>query len=262
MILKVNDNLKRRFWEYVSYEESINLFIIGDVENYGFDTDFQDVWFQIDENDNITSVILKYYSSLTIYSYKNDFDINELILHIKDLNIKAINGKKSVIDRLTSKYKDFREKKECYFCSLKKINEIDFDNAQKYKIEKGEIGDLEDIRRLLSKNKDFNLKDYIQSKTHQLKTKSARVYFIKEEEKIVSTAATGIENSFLAMINAVATDKSYRKKGLATYIVYNLSKNLLEEGKSPCLFYHNEEAGNIYHKIGYEQQDNWIMLFK
>ena len=47
MITKVNGDLEKAFWEYVSHEERINLFIIGDVENYGLETDFQEIWLQM-----------------------------------------------------------------------------------------------------------------------------------------------------------------------------------------------------------------------
>ncbi|MEF9992048.1 MAG: GNAT family N-acetyltransferase [Romboutsia sp.] len=262
MILKVNKDLKSQFWEYVSYEESINIFIIGDVESYGFDTEFQEVWFQLDNEKNITSLILRYYSSLIIYSYKNDFDVDELIEHINSLDIKVINGKKSVIDKLIGKYTNFKYKKESYFCSLKNISNMDFSNMDNYKIEEALTADLEDIYSLLSEIEDFKLDNYVELKKHQLKTNSARVYLIKENNKVISTCATGIENSFLAMVNAVATDEKYRNRGLATYIVYKISKHLLEEGKTPCLLYCNKEVSNIYRSIGYREEDKWVMIYK
>lgn len=262
MILKIGDDFKKKFWEYVSYEECINLYIIADVESYGFETEFLNVWMQVDDENNACSIILRYYSTLIVYSYKNDFDVDELIQHIESLDIDAINGKKSVIDRLCTKFNNYKDKKECYFCSLTKLNDLSFDDSKDFKIEEAGVKDLEDVFKLLKKNEDFKLENYIQSKSRQIKTKSGRVYFIKKDNKVISTCGTGIENSFLAMINGVATEENYRNKGLATYLVYTLSKKLLEEEKYPCLFYHNKDAGKIYYKIGYKPEDNWVMLFK
>lgn len=262
MILEVNDQLKRQFWEYISHEECINLYIIADVESYGFETEFQKVWIQVNKENNICAVMLKYYSTLIIYSYKNDYDLDELILHIDNLDINIINGKKSVIEKLITKYHNYKDKKEYYFCRLKKLNSLNFEHLKNYKIQEARVRDLEDVYSLLRRNKDFNLENYIKSKTHQIKTKSGRVYFIKQNNKVISTCATGIENDFLAMINGVATTEDYRNNGLATYLVYNLSKVLLSEGKYPCLFYHNEEAGKIYEIIGYKSEDNWTVLSK
>ncbi len=63
---------------------------------------------------------IKNKSTLIIYSFKNNFDIGEMKNHIKDLDVESISGKKCVIDRLISKYKDFYEKLDNKFCVLKK----------------------------------------------------------------------------------------------------------------------------------------------
>lgn len=261
MIVEVNENLENKFWEYISYEEGINLFILGDVENYGFNTKFQKVWIQLNE-EKITSVILRYYTSLIIYSYKNNFNILELINHINSLEIDNISGKKEVIDRLLSVYTEFKIKKESDFCSLKKINNLDFSNIKHYKIEKAKLDDLEKIFKLLNSLEEFVMSDYIKAKTIQLKTDSGRIYIIRQDKEIIATVSTGIETSFLAMISDVFTHKKYRNKKLASYIVYTLSKELLSEGKTPCLFYSNEIAGKVYKNIGYKKDNTWSTLIK
>ena len=261
MITKVNESLENAFWEYVSHEERINLFIIGDVENYGFETDFQDVWFQMND-DKIVAVMLRYYKSLIIYSYENDYNIDEMIDHINSLDIKEISGKKIVIDRLLTKYKDFKKSKETQFCSLKTLKEIDVLNLKDNKIEKAEMSDLKDLNDFICSVEDMYTEDYIETKTKQLKEKNTRIYFIKQDDKIVSTTSTGIETSFLAMVCGTCTDVNYRNQGLATLMTYTLSKELVNEGKIPCLFYSSEVAGRIYKKIGYEIDANWSMLLK
>lgn len=261
MIAKVNESLENAFWEYVSHEERINLFIIGDVENYGFETDFQDVWFQMND-DKIVAVMLRYYKSLIIYSYENDYNIDEMIDHINSLDIKEISGKKIVIDRLLTKYKDFKKSKETQFCSLKTLKEIDVLNLKDNKIEKAEISDLKELNDFICSVEDMYTEDYIETKTKQLKEKNTRIYFIKQDDKIVSTTSTGIETSFLAMVCGTCTDVNYRNQGLATLMTYTLSKELVNEGKIPCLFYSSEVAGRIYKKIGYEIDANWSMLLK
>ena len=259
MIVEVKNNFENEFWEYISYEESINVFILGDVENYGFKSEFQDVWVQINEN-KITSVILRYYTCLIIYSYENDFDTNELINHINSLKIEEISGKKEVIDKLIKKYKNFKDKKDSSFCSLYKIKDMDFNDFKKYEIQKGKVEDLEEILKLLNSEKNFAMSDYIKSKTLQLKSKSGRLYIMKSDQKIICTVSTGIETSFLAMITDVFTDEKFRNQKLASYMVYTLSKELLNEGKTPCLFYSNEIAGKVYKNTGFQENNIWSSI--
>ncbi|MCC0785057.1 GNAT family N-acetyltransferase [Clostridioides sp. ES-S-0108-01] len=261
MIVKIDNTLEKEFWQYVSHEESLNLFIIGYVENYGFSSHSQDIWFQLKDG-NITSIILKNKSTLIIYSLKNNFDIGEMKNHIKGLDVESISGKKCVIDRLIREYKDFYEKLDNKFCILKEIKEIDFSNMKEYKIEKAQEKDVDEIGKLLNKS-DYKIsQNYIEDRKEHLKEGNVRAYFIKNNDTMISTVSTGMETSFLAMIVSVSTDKEYRRRGFASYIVYNLSKELLLEGKVPCLFYNDDIAGKIYHNIGYKEINEWTILFK
>ncbi|MGL5330756.1 MAG: GNAT family N-acetyltransferase [Peptostreptococcaceae bacterium] len=263
MITKVDESLEKSFWEYISHEESINLFIIGDVENYGLETEFQEIWFQI-ENEKIVLVMLKYYRSLVIYSYENDFNVEEVIDFINQLDIKQISGKKSVIDKLIGKYRDYKKCEITNFLTLKKLNEINFLDIESKIMQKANEYDLEELNTFLSSIEEIHSKDYIKSKNMQLKDKSSRIYFIKENDKIISTISTGIESSFLAMICDVGVDKEHKNIESITYMIYTMSKELVKEGKMPCLFYKNKDrlVGEIYEKIGYEKLDNWSILLK
>jgi hypothetical protein len=42
----------------------------------------------------------------------------------------------------------------------------------------------------------------------------------------------------------------------------SLCRDLLGEGKTLCLFYDNPRAGSVYHRLGFETIDQWLMLIK
>lgn len=260
MILKVNDKFKRKFWEYVSHEECINLYIIADVESYGFETEFQNVWMQVDNKDDVTSIILKYHKNLIIYSYENNYDLEEMITHIKHLDIEYINGKKSVIDKLITGNLCYSNIKECVFSTLKNLNDLDFTNINRYKVHKADLKDLKNVYNLLCDKEEYKLQDYLQLKSYQLKTNSCRIYYIKKDKELISTCSTSVENDFLGMLSGLTTKDEYRKQGLATYLVYSISKSLLAEGKHPCVIYFDKELEKIYKKIGYEVKEGWTIL--
>ncbi|HGM3373592.1 TPA: GNAT family N-acetyltransferase, partial [Clostridioides difficile] len=220
-----------------------------------------DIWSQVKDG-NITSIILKNKSTLIIYSFKNNFDIEEMKNHIKNLDVESISGKKCVIDRLISEYKNFYEKLDNKFCVLKEMKEIDFSNMKGYKIENAQEKDIDEIGKLLNRSDYKVSKNYIEERKEHLKEGNVRAYFIRKNDTMISTVSTGMETSFLAMVVSISTDKRYRGKGLASYMVYNLSKELLLEGKVPCLFYNNDIAGKIYHNIGYKEVNEWTILFK
>lgn len=68
------------------------------------------------------------------------------------------------------------------------------------------------------------------------------------------------ENSKSAMVIDVATVKEYRNKGLMSKCLSKLCMDVMSEGKTLCLFYDNPKAGSVYHKLGFNTIDNWMMI--
>lgn len=182
--------------------------------------------------------------------------------YIKDLDVESISGKKCVIDRLISKYKDFYEKLDNKFCVLKEIKEIDFFNMKEYKIENVQEKDIDEIGKFLNRLDYKVSKNYIEERKEYLKEGNVRVYFIRNDDIMISIVLIGMEISFLVMVVFVSIDKRYRGKGFVSYMVYNLSKELLLEGKVLCFFYNNDVVGKIYYNIGYKEINEWIIFFK
>ena len=67
MLRLANEKNRREVLDYCLEEPNINLFIIGDIENFGFDKDFQDVWIQYKE-EIITGIVLRYHTNFIVYS--------------------------------------------------------------------------------------------------------------------------------------------------------------------------------------------------
>ena len=47
MLIKANEEHRFKIMDYCKAEPSKNLFIMGDIENFGFNSDFQDVWMPV-----------------------------------------------------------------------------------------------------------------------------------------------------------------------------------------------------------------------
>ena len=78
--------------------------------------------------------------------------------------------------------------------------------------------------------------------------------------QMMSVSQTTAENSRSAMIVGVATAKAYRNRGLMRVCLSKLCADVLSEGKTLCLFYDNPKAGSVYHKLGFESIDKWVMI--
>ena len=244
MILKLNDRHKDIVLNYVGKEPSINLFIIGDIEQYGFDKDFQEVWGSFDEKNNLTGVLLRYNNNFIPYIENLNEDVSEFKKIIKSYKVKDI-------------FNDFEEK-YMYFCQLKEKSKLlKWDDSIKVATEK----DASRIHELIDTIDEFSVQDSIKEIEEKIRDNNKVVYYIENEKKeIITVSQITAENSKSAMVVGVATRKDYREKGYMSKCLSKLCSDFIDKNKSLCLFYDNPKAGSVYKKIGFEEIGTWIML--
>lgn len=257
MIKKLTQQDNEKLMEYLKEEKSFNLFIIGDVENFGYNKDFQEVYAEIDKSGNIIGVLLRYYHYYVAYS-KGDFDVDGFVQIIKkDKDFEVLSGKKKIIEKFADKI-NFGNKRELYFAELtddKLLEDIDLSMVRKAKME-----DVELIFELREQIEEFDITPSSRETFKQaIETGTGRTFFIEKDNKAVACASTTAENSLSAMVVGVCTLSQYRKMGFATKCMTVLCKEVLEEGKELCLFYDNPEAGKIYKRIGFKDIGKWSM---
>ena len=253
MIKKCKEQDKNYLLDYLYKDKVMNLFAIGDILNFGVDTDTMDVWIDVEEN-TIKTVYLKYLGNMVISSNSDTID-NDFVLHLIDtyghLNI---NGKTSVLSQV--KFPSDYRVKHCYFASIEQVNDsflnddvtikrITMEQANEYfAVQQSIFGD--------------HLK-FADIKNNLEHPKSARYYALMIDSKIVSIAASTAECEGLAMIVGVGTLEQYRQNGYASKLVAKLSYDLLQENKMPCLFYNNPTAASIYMKLGFKQRGEYTI---
>ena len=259
MIRKLNKEDEERVMEYLTKEPALNLFMIGDIENYGFDNEeFQEMWGEFDKTREFKAVLLRYYDNNIIYSC-GQYDAEAIADIIKNNDPKMVTGKKSCVDKLAP-YLDIAKKRDTYFAKLDKVGEL-YEGELLSEIHKTKLEDVKLIWDLHQRIDEFNSLDSIERKEKKYKDNTGRGYHIYNEtkDKVISCAETTAENSFSAMIVGVATDPEHREKGLASAVMSKLCKEVLSEGKELCLFYDNPAAGKIYKRIGFEDIGTWSM---
>jgi uncharacterized protein len=258
MLLKVNEVLKETLLNYVKQEPAINLFIIGDIEQYGLNQEFQEVYLQYNANHQITSCLLRYYTSVVFYSHTKAFQVDEIINILKTLKFDRLSGKKECLDLLVPHLEQILKIEDCFFCECPHGNQL---VKPEVHIKQAGLSDLPKLYECL-KHTDFHITNYIESNTRKLEQKSGRIYYVENNDnEVISTAGTSIETSVSAMIGGVTTLHTHRNQGLASQIVSQLASDLLSEGKTPCLFYFNQAAGSIYHRIGFQDIGLWTLVW-
>jgi len=261
MIRKLTNQDYDQCYQFVSTKPAENLFIIGDIEAFGFDEEFQSLWGEFDENGRLKAVLLKYYENYIPYA-SSDFDAKGFANIInEDPQFEMLSG----IEEITSKIEPYinrplQHKRNLFYAKLDTMNyldlSIDFSEVK--------IADFDDIPRiadLYTKTPEFTRDgaSYKESLQRSMEKGVARTYYIERDGTMVSSASTAAENSQSAMIVGVCTLSEYKRKGLATKCMTKLCYDLLTTGRSLCLFYDNPEAGNIYKRIGFQDIGKWMM---
>ncbi|SCK03856.1 Predicted acetyltransferase [uncultured Clostridium sp.] len=259
------ENDRREILEYCLEERNINLFIIGDIENFGFDKEFQNVWIQYNE-ESITGIILRYHTNFIVYSKKLDIDFEEVVELLIKNDAKVISGKLSVVNRIYEFIDSNYNKREMFFCEFRDESKLEV--VCEKSIEIATADDSMDIAKAYGDIKEFegmysnDINERYNQINNRIISKEGIHIFIKENGKIIAHGNTTATTTVNSMIGGIFTTPEHRNKGLASKVVTELVRLLLKEGKSACLFFDNEEAGKIYYRLGFENIDKWCMLIK
>lgn len=258
MLRKANESHRQMILDYCKDEPSINLFIIGDIERYGFDSDIQDVWFQ--GNHEPTGIVLRYYDNLILYS-KEKLDYDEILKIISTYPIRVISGKQSLIEPFYPYVEDQFNKRLMNFCELRSK-----DLLVPYNVETAKEADALDIAIKYGEFEAFkhlysdDVNDRAKQIANRISSKEGQHMFIKREKDIIAHGNTAAENQFAGMIGGVFTDKKYRKQGYAKQIVSALSAHLINQNKYACLFYSSEASEKLFKSLGFKDIDKWMIL--
>ncbi|MDB8789678.1 GNAT family N-acetyltransferase [Romboutsia sp. 1001216sp1] len=255
MILKIDEKYHKKVVDYLSKEPEFNLFIVGDIERFGYDNSFFSVWADIDRSGNIEGVLVKYLDFLTFYSHSK-FNVKRFSNFIDKLDYTEISGKTACLEKF-EKNLNINRKRIVSFCKLLTTKNLEntMKSANVKKIRFGNIGKVVKLYEVIEEFENTtveNIKNLL---------KTGRGYYIPCDKQVVAMAKSTLESQKYGLIVGVGTHPNYRNKGYATVCISKLCRELLEEGKIPCLFYDNEEAGKIYRKLGFKEIGKWSIYY-
>jgi uncharacterized protein len=258
MIRKLTDKDHEQVLAFLSEEPSINLFIIGDIEAFGYTSESQEIWAEFDDQSTIKAVLLRFHQSFIPYA-KGEFDTSGFVSIMKNYSQPILLSGKSDIVAKFEAFDDLQlgKKQVTYFAECRTDECLSPDEVV-YK--KASLEDEDQILQLRQTIEEFHVRsDARDVLVQSMEANTSRTYFTEENGILTSCVSTAAENSISAMIVGVCTRKEYRRNGLATSIMQNLFQDVLEEGKTLCLFYDNPEAGRIYKRLGFKDIGMWTM---
>jgi predicted GNAT family acetyltransferase len=264
--------------ELLIREPAFNLFLIGDIENYGMAAPFQQVWGDFDSRGLLQAVLLRYYNSFLAYA-PNHCDLRGFARTIrKQMRAEILSGHAETIERFQPLLGGGRLKQTHYAELPNTAASLTLSpsfqplspsllpppttDASQAMPRKATLADVPAIFALKRQIAEFRLVPTAEESFRRaLSIGAGRSYLIWANGKVVSIASTTAENSRSAMVVGVCTHPDYRRQGLATACIQALCRELLNEGKLLCLFYDNPQAGSIYRRLGFRELGKWGMLY-
>ncbi|MGH0054236.1 MAG: GNAT family N-acetyltransferase [Sphaerochaetaceae bacterium] len=247
--------------KYISAEKEMNLFIEGDIEQYGLETETVTLYAFGKDWD---CLLLKYYSNFMITSTKETYDARQVAEFLKGQNMQCLSADELLLKQIQP-YFPFAEIHGTFLCRLERESFQKLP-AQAISVSKLTREHAQMVVDLYKQIEEF-ARPYIEKEAEKLEETRSNFdnggngYGIFKNGMLVATAYTTASTKDGAMIVGVATHPSWRNQGLASTVMNELCTNEFAQGRSfLCLFYSSPTAGALYHRLGFETIGRWGML--
>lgn len=247
MLHRCTKENEQQIYAYLNQQPIINLFMLGDLYHYGFDHDFQEFYIDL-QDQQIQAIYMRYYHNLLVQSYTHQMDNEFMKEYIAKHQITTLQGPTALLKSYTGAVK---EKSDCYFATLTKVNlQVNFP------VQLLGIDDLEKVKTLqeICFEREMN---HIEEMKQNILDHTGRIMGIFVDGQLVSCCQTSAEANGQAMLVGVCTHPQYRGRGYGKACVTTVCQKLLDEKMQPSLFYVNPIAAQIYHQIGFKDIGEW-----
>jgi predicted GNAT family acetyltransferase len=252
----------------IASEPEVNLFISGDLANFGLDGKHVRIYYH--ENGGASAGILLRYNDCNYVFYTQDkaFPFEDIATIIREENpsLKGVclSGKSELIRPVVP------------FLAPLKLEETMMARCNRLKKPVPQVigaevrylrheSEFKEAYELIAGIAEFDVSSRGEKATIDSYLAGAKrgaiVVGVYVQNTLVSIASTTADTEESAMLVGVATRLGYRQRGYASLSVSTLLKNRFEKGeKFLCLFYDNPLAGKIYHAFGFEDVAPYAML--
>lgn len=262
MIVNCNSNNISQVFEYIDHDYQNCLYTYIDLVKYGLENENFDVWFQINEKNEICCVISEYYGGFQIYSKSYDLIAEELIDFLIQNDCQGVSGCKDSIDQIKDAFPDYKETVGI----IGKLIELKYPpNLDAYSASLEEMGE---IAKVISQNenlrKHHDYKSLYKQFCERKQDNFGRNFILRDKQtnEIICHASTYAEIPEAAVIGGVITTPKYRGKGFSKGTLSAICEQLQNEGKDVFSKFIIPPAIKMHYGVGFEKVGDWITLKK
>ncbi|WP_438348859.1 GNAT family N-acetyltransferase [Paenibacillus sp. FA6] len=262
MLGKCDSSWKSAILEYIGADYSKCLYLYINLNKYGFDTDFFNVWVSLDDNNRIKGLLAKYYTGIHIYCKSSD-----LIFNIGDVTKFINDNQPSIVTATGDIIKSIQDYIPDYSAEYGSVGQIKVNpGIDENDVEVASLNDMHEIARLLIEDDGLGGHYDVLLLEHQLKERYVdgfgRNYILKKNDKLISHCATYAQTNDIGVTSGVYTKPEERGNGYASQVYCKLCSDLLKEGKEVFAYFYTRQAHQMHKKIGFEVISSWAKLVK
>lgn len=263
MFLKATENDRACIVAYCSAEPQANLFLLADVQNFGFDAQFQEIWMQKDAEQTLQGVLLRYYQNYLYYAKDTGDHLAEVAKELSRRNARLLSAKPMLLDGIAPHMQGAFERHDKVLLTLSGQDKLVADPAG---LHKAVAADAPVIARQYGKIAEFaalypsDSTVLEQTITSRIQSSEGEHWYVLRDGEIVAHANSTAETDQSGVVGGVFSLPECRRQGLAKGVVSAVCRSMLSRGKTPTLFFDNPSAGQMYYSLGFEQTGAWGSL--
>lgn len=253
-MIKLTDEHKELFIDFVGQNPTLNLFFMGDYLEFGFD-DPNCEYYGVIRNGVLEVCVMNYYDSVHLSGNHITEEETKFVFELFNKKDAKIFNTSENFEYLLEELPFDSTINRCKLSFFEPGKEFDSGNIEELKI--GEIDEYIEVIESV-----FTTKTNKEKMIDDIENNRAMYFVSKEDNKIVSVSSATAFTPEAAMIIGVGTLPEYQKKGHARRCVKALCDELYSKGMKGVLFYDNPVAGKMYHDLGFVDQEDYYLCKK
>lgn len=251
-IRKCNEKDKNTLLEFLNSKPVYHTFIIADIEQYGFDKEFQEVYVQ--EEDGICQgVFLRYFGNF-IVAGNPEVLLYDNIAELVDRKITTIMGCADIVNNITEKL----DRKADFIYNNLYTHEKTVEENEKEECHYADLDDVDRIYDFLMSFPEFkNLYSEKAMLVNRLTNNEGVHIFIEKDGKIIAHGNSAASAEKTCMMGGISVAEPYRGQGYGKKILLALCEHILKDGKIPCIFAPEAKDYSCFKETGFDVYGLW-----
>ncbi len=248
---------------YLKQDIADCVYLYIDITVYGLDNPNMKVWYDNDDNGDVTLVVMKYYDSFQLYTDKEEYDTNAVNELIEKYKVSMVSGNCKMIRKLhplcekeyTADYGQVLE-----FGNVKKMISVKPHTI----IRNAKIEEMYEAAKLICTDPDigghYTPESLCKQLEDRMRSSMGRSCIIEEDGEILAHVATYAEADGLAVCGGLIAKPEYSAKLYGFAVLNFLMEQLEAEGRRVFFFMMDPKLTKLYLRMGFYECADYAKL--